>query len=201
MQLFNIKTGQSMRLISTLLALLTPAMLVTPAIAQTTDRTAATVISTGDGNTLRVNQQGRAITVRMACIDSPESNQPQGQQSAQRLAQLLPRGAAVQLRTVELDRYGRTVAEVYRNNQSVNLQMVQEGRAVVYRQYLDGCAADRDRYLQTEQQARERLAFWSQTNPVMPWTGDRGITILRQPLATTPSPTGRIVNHPIRIWN
>jgi Staphylococcal nuclease homologue len=70
-------------------------------------------------------------------VDAPETNQPQGPQSAQRLAQLLPRGAAVQLRTVELDRYGRTVAEVYRNNQSVNLQMVQEGRAVVYQHYLE----------------------------------------------------------------
>jgi micrococcal nuclease len=164
-----------MRLISTLLVMFTPAMLLAPAIAQTTNRTAATVVSTGDGDTLRVNQQGRVITVRLVCIDSPESNQPQGPQSAQRLAQLLPRGASVQLRTVELDRYGRTVAEVYRNNQSVNLQMVQEGRAVVYRQYLDGCAADRDRYLQVEQQARQRrLAFWNQPNPVMPWDWRQG---------------------------
>lgn len=164
-----------MRFISTLLALLVPAIMLAPAVAQTTNRTAATVVSTGDGDTLRVSQQGQTITVRLVCIDAPESNQPQGQQSAQRLAQLLPRGTAVQLRTVELDRYGRTVAEVYRNNQSLNLQMVQEGRAVVYQQYLDGCAADRDRYLQTEQQARQRrLAFWSQTNPVMPWDWRQG---------------------------
>lgn len=84
-----------------------------------------------------------------------------------------------------MDRYGRTVAEVYRNGQSVNLQMVQEGRAVVYRQYLDGCAATRDRYLQVEQQARQRqLAFWSQSNPVMPWdwrSGNQGTTASPQP--------------------
>jgi micrococcal nuclease len=58
-----------MRFISTLLALLVPAMMLAPAVAQTTNRTAATVVSTGDGDTLRVNQQGQTITVRLVCID------------------------------------------------------------------------------------------------------------------------------------
>ena len=42
----------------------------------------ATVISIGDGDTIRVRQAGRAITVRLACIDAPETAQsPYGQQA------------------------------------------------------------------------------------------------------------------------
>jgi endonuclease YncB( thermonuclease family) len=42
------------------------------------------------------------------------------------------------------------VAEVFLGNQSVNLQMVKEGQAVVYRSYLDSCAATKDQYLKAE---------------------------------------------------
>jgi micrococcal nuclease len=139
-----------------------------PLLAQAT--VPGTVISTGDGDTLRVQMNGQPITVRLACADAPESTQTGGKESAARLSQFLPKNQSVQLRVVEKDRYGRTVAEVFKNGQSVNLQMVQEGRAVVYRQYLSACAATKDRYLQAEAKAKQRkLAFWSQPNPVMPW--------------------------------
>lgn len=53
--------------------------------------------------------------------------------------------------------------------------MVREGQAVVYRQYLEGCAATKDQYLQAEAQARQkRLGFWNQQSPVMPWDYRRG---------------------------
>jgi hypothetical protein len=42
----------------------------------------ATLLSVGDGDTLRVQAGGRAITIRLACIDAPETAQsPWGQQS------------------------------------------------------------------------------------------------------------------------
>jgi micrococcal nuclease len=42
------------------------------------------------------------ITIRLACIDAPEMAQtPWGQQSADRLKQLLPAGQAVQVREIE----------------------------------------------------------------------------------------------------
>jgi len=71
---------------------------------------------------------------------------------------------------VNTDASGRTVAEVYRGNQSVNLQMVQEGQAVVYPQHLNNCAATQAQYLQAEAKAKQqRLGFWNQAKPVMPW--------------------------------
>lgn len=134
------------------------------------------VVSVSDGDTISVRQGNEQFSVRLACVDSPERAQkPWSEYSANRLKQLLPSGQTVQIRVVDIDRYGRTVAEVYRGNQSVNLQMVQEGQAVVYPQYLNGCAATKDQYLQAEAVAKQqRLGLWNQNNPIMPWNFRRG---------------------------
>lgn len=137
--------------------------------------TTATVISTGDGDTLRLQLNGTATTIRLACIDAPESNQAFGTDASARLAQLLPDGTPVTLRAVETDRYGRTVAEVYKDDQSVGLQLIAEGYAVIYDRYLNSCAESRDDYLQAEARAEAaKLNFWSQANPVMPWDFQQG---------------------------
>lgn len=176
------------------IALISP----TPLLAQTNQT--GTVISTGDGDTLRVQVNGKPITVRLACIDAPEAAQAGGKEAAARLGQFLPRNQSVQLRVVELDRYGRTVAEVFKNGQSVNLQMVQEGRAAVYRQYLSACANSQGRYLQAEAKAKQRkLAFWSQANPVMPWDFRAGKRSNSTPAPTitrpiTPTPAAQTSN-------
>ncbi len=150
-------------------------LLVSPtsALAQNTP---TTVVSIGDGDTLRVRQSGQVTTIRLACVDAPERAQsPWGQQSTSRLKQLLPPGTPVQVRTITRDRYGRTVAELYVGKQSINLQMVKDGQAVVYHQYLQGCAATKDQYLQAQVQAKkQRIGFWNQKSPVMPWDYRRG---------------------------
>lgn len=127
--------------------------------------------STIDGDDFTVRRGSEQLRIRLACIDAPEMEQkPWGNQSANRLNQLLPPGQSVQVRLVNPDSSGRTVAEVYRGNQSVNLQMVQEGQAVVYPQHLNNCAATKDQYLQAEAIAKQqRLGFWNQAQPMMPW--------------------------------
>jgi micrococcal nuclease len=135
------------------------------------------VVSVGDGDTLRVrNQQGQTITVRLGCIDAPELKQnPWGQQSKSRLQQLLPVGQSVQVRSIERDKYKRLVAEIFVNNRSVNMTMVQEGQAVVYRQYLQACDSSKEQFLQAEADAKgKKLGFWNQSKPVMPWDFRRG---------------------------
>jgi len=164
-----------------------------PATSSTTptDRPSATVVSVGDGDTLTVSQNGTNVTVRMACIDAPENAAPQGQESTARLRELLPRGTAITLRQVDIDRYGRTVAEVYVGNTSINLQLVREGHAVVYRDYLSGCPNQQD-FLSAEAQARDaRLAFWSQDDPVMPWDWRRG----DRTATTSPTPSPAVPNN------
>ncbi|WP_225885210.1 thermonuclease family protein [Leptolyngbya sp. KIOST-1] len=135
----------------------------------------ATVVSVGDGDTLRVQGPEGTITLRLACVDAPETNQAFGPEAALRLRQLLPTGQSVTVRAIERDRYDRTVAEIYSGGQSVGLQLVREGYAVVYTQYLDGCAATAADYRQAEAAARAAgLNFWSQPQPTLPWDFRRG---------------------------
>ncbi|WP_199336843.1 thermonuclease family protein [Oscillatoria sp. FACHB-1407] len=151
-----------------------------------------TVVSTGDGDTLRVRDRGQVITVRIACTDAPERAQvPWGDRAAARLRQLLPPGQAVQLRVVDIDRYGRTVGEVFLGNEPVGVILVREGLVAVYRDYLSGCPDTDDLYLQAEAQARQqRRGLWSEANPVMPWD------FRRQQGGSTPSPSPSVSPSP-----
>ena len=131
----------------------------------------AVVVNTGDGDTLRVQSGSEAHTIRLGCVDAPERSQtPWGTNSATRLKQILPKGQVVQVRRLDTDRYGRTVAELMANGRSVNLQMVQEGQAVVCRQYLSRC--DANQYVNAEAISKQQgLGVWNRSNPlrVMPW--------------------------------
>jgi micrococcal nuclease len=132
------------------------------------------VLSIGDGDTITVRENGSKTTVRLACIDAPETSQQGGKEATNYLKQLIPTGTTVGLRTVTTDRYGRTIGEIYRNGDSVNLKMVKQGQAVVYRQYLDACENTQDQFLEAEQKANKReLGFWSQPN-VLPWDYRQG---------------------------
>ena len=129
----------------------------------------ATVLSIGDGDTIRVRQAGRALTVRLACIDAPETAQsPWGQQARRYLQQRLPIGREVTLEVKTTDRYGRTVAEVI-SDINLNLGMVEDGQAFAYRQYLGGCNA-KD-YLDAEVRAsRHRYGVWQVEGGITrPW--------------------------------
>jgi micrococcal nuclease len=139
--------------------------------AEAAQAIAGTIVSVGDGDTIRVRTADKTLTVRLSCIDSPEMSQkPYGQASANRLRQLLPVGQTVTLQVVDTDRYRRTVAKVFTGKTSVNLTLVQEGQAAVYRQYLSGCPELRERLLSAEASAKSRrLGFWAQANPMMPW--------------------------------
>lgn len=123
---------------------------------------ADTVLSIGDGDTLTVIGPGGRRTVRFACIDAPETAQaPYGTAARIALRELAPVGSTVELRVGDIDRYGRTVAEVWRGGTNVNLRLVAAGHAFVYRQYLrKPCAASA--YLNAEQAAQgAKLGVWS----------------------------------------
>lgn len=138
--------------VTALAALAWPAGVVAQAVS-------ATVLSIADGDTISVRQAGKALTVRLACIDAPETAQsPWGQQARRYLQQRLPIGRKVSLHVKTTDRYGRMVAEVI-DGININLVMVEDGQAFAYRQYLSGC--DAKEYLDAEFRAsRRRYGVW-----------------------------------------
>jgi len=153
-----------------LMAPLTPPSMA-PATAQTLR---AVVFSIGDGDSIRVRQGGRMITVRLACIDAPEMAQsPHGVASRRYLQQRLRIGQEVTLQPKTIDRYGRTVAEVI-SEININLVMVEDGQAFAYRRYLDAC--DAKEYLDAEYRAsRHRYGVWQLEGGITrPWDFRRG---------------------------
>jgi len=129
----------------------------------------ATVLSVGDGDSLRVNQAGQVLTIRLACIDAPEMAQrPWGEASRAYLQARLPRGTAVTLLPHTIDRYGRTVAEVI-DEININLVLVEDGQAFAYRRYLGNCNARE--YLDAEFRAsRHRAGVWQLPGGITrPW--------------------------------
>ena len=147
---------------------------------------AATVLSVGDGDTMRVNDAGKRLSIRMACIDAPETAQrPFGAASRQRLQELAPVGSVVALRPQTIDKYCRTVAEVFRGGQNTNLAMVSSGKAFAYRKYLGAC--DGSAYLGAEAATqRQRVVVWAVPGGIQrQWDWRKGT---RPPDASTAAP-------------
>jgi len=116
-----------------------------------------TVKSVYDGDTLTASCPAGEVKVRVFGIDAPEMKQePWGANSRDALRSLLPRRDSVQLRVQDRDRYGRTVAQVFVGERDVGLEMVRQGRAVMYEQYNDSPA-----YRQAQAEARQaRRGIW-----------------------------------------
>ena len=130
------------------------------------------VLSVGDGDTIRVTSPSgiNKTTVRLACIDAPETSQvPYGNDARQALQAELPIGTEVGLRTKATDRFGRTVAEVLKGTNNINQELVATGAAFVYWQYIEGC--DRETYSRLENEARlKSLGVWAVPGGIQrPW--------------------------------
>ncbi len=94
------------------------------------------IVAVHDGDTitlLTANKQ--QIKVRLAEIDTPELAQPYGSKAKQALSDLVF-GREVRVVVQDTDRYGRTVGRVYVSSTDVNAELVKQGAAWVYKQYL-----------------------------------------------------------------
>jgi len=139
------------------------------------------VVKVSDGDTIQVQDNlGTKVKVRFYGIDAPETEksnkrtghvskpgQPYGDAAFQALKGKLSR-KQVRLDVMDTDRYGRTVSIVWLGNRNINREMVAEGYAWAYRQYLDRPHASE--YITAEEQARKAgLGLWMQSNPQPPW--------------------------------
>jgi endonuclease YncB( thermonuclease family) len=153
--------------------------------------TKSTVLSIGDGDTIRVLAQGRKITIRLACIDAPEMAQaPDGANARNYLQTRLRLGSSVTFKPQTVDRFGRTVAEVI-GEINLGLAMVEDGQAFAYRKYLAQCNAKE--YLDAEFRAsRSRYGVWRVPGGITrPWDFRRGRSSGRSVSGTESIPGGR----------
>jgi endonuclease YncB( thermonuclease family) len=117
-----------------------------PAVPRT-----CTLVRVLDGDSLALRCGGKALEVRLHCIDAPEWTQGTWGKSAMRSLRVLtpPR---VEIETVETDRFGRPVVNLYGagpDRPFINLRQVELGQAAVYQQFCDD-----PRFKRAEEEAR-----------------------------------------------
>jgi endonuclease YncB( thermonuclease family) len=129
-----------------------------------------TVIAVMDGDTILLQPvAGKTaprplLTLRLADIDAPETDQAFGDDAGRALAGLVLR-RQVQVVTVATDDYGRQVARVRLGNLDVNRHMVQRGLAWASTRY----RRNPELVALQHEARRARLGLWSQRQPVPPW--------------------------------
>ena len=131
------------------------------------------VISVADGDTLTVlTQQGERQRIRLYGIDAPESGQAGGE-AATAFARSQALFAEVELKVIDTDRYGRTVAIITLPDGSIlNEELVKHGHAWVYNNYCRQPICAKWRVLEKEARVN-RKGLWADKNPTPPWTWRR----------------------------
>lgn len=124
------------------------------------------LISVADGDSFRARIQGVAMEFRLYAIDAPERDQAYARQSREALQSLLGKHEIVMV-FIDIDRYGRIIADVWANERHVNRELVARGAAHFYPEY----ARDNALY-EVEQEARDaRRGLWNLplAQRVEPW--------------------------------
>lgn len=129
------------------------------------------VVSCYDGDTCRLRASDNLnVKVRLIGIDAPEVasiKSKKGQEFSEKSKQFINsyiRGKVVNLKNYSQDHYGRNLAEIFLNGVNVNLKMVKEGMAEVYRGKVDK-DFNIEPYLKAEENAKKlKIGIWSLKN-------------------------------------
>ena len=82
-------------------------------------------------------------TVRLACIDTPElkgrNANPIPAKSAKDFLNALVTNQEVSIKRITKDRYGRTVAELFKDEENIQELIVKKGFGVIYKKYSHQC--------------------------------------------------------------
>ena len=126
------------------------------------------VVGIADGDTITVLRDGHdQVKIRLYGIDAPESGQPFGRASKQKLSSMVY-GKSVRIEVMDTDRYGRTVARVFVNGEDVNAAQLRSGHAWLYRQYCKGWVCDEWGGLEAEARS-SGAGLWADRDPTPPW--------------------------------
>lgn len=125
-----------------------------PALAQEYN---GKVIGVTDGDTFTLlSDAHQQYKIRLAEIDTPEKGQPYGQKAKKALSDLIFQQDVKVIQT-DLDRYGRVVGKVYKNDTYINAAMIEAGAAWVYRKY----AQDKNLYNLEAVAKEQRIGLWN----------------------------------------
>ncbi len=116
----------------------------------------------GDSITVRVDQT--SYRIRLAEIDAPEMDQAWGEESKSALQEKLE-NQEVAMEIIDVDRFSRLVARVFLNGRQINREMLEEGHAWVYLEYLRD-----ETLLDPEAKAKKKkVGLWASEAAVAPW--------------------------------
>jgi micrococcal nuclease len=133
-----------------------------------------------DGDTFRVTSSAPElvkyadkkgeIKVRFACIDAPEIAQKRGPAARSSLQQILAdSGNRVNVQPMDVDRYGRVVAEIWTNEGLVQSIQAGLGDVFPYEQYKANCKNWEAVSASAADAKRSRRGVWADAKPEYPW--------------------------------
>lgn len=124
------------------------------------------IIKVADGDTATLlSQDGtRKYKIRFFGMDAPESSQEFGRESGNALKEKIL-GEKVKVLVVNIDRYGRSVGKVYKEERYINQEMIAGGFAWYYRDYAKN---EKDLEKAGEDARRNRLGLWQNPLPPQP---------------------------------
>lgn len=132
------------------------------------------VVGVIDGDTLDIlTPEKEKIRIRLSGIDAPEKSQPFGKKAKKFLSHLAF-DCTASVKVVDTDIFKRKVGLVHACGSNVNEEMIRNGYAWVYRNYVD--PKHKSRWIELEQQAKKaRKGLWGGSeDPIEPWRWRKG---------------------------
>lgn len=147
--------------------------LLIPSSPATIRTVTCTVTKVSDGDTIHLTTPEQTVLkVRLYGIDAPETDkidnktgkvnipgQPYGEESSNALESKIM-GKKVKVDILDIDKYRRMVGMIYLDDRNINLEMIREGYAEAFIEYLK--EPYRAEFLKVEQEARSaKKGIWS----------------------------------------
>ena len=125
------------------------------------------VVGITDGDTITVLRDKEQVRIRLYGIDTPERGQAFSKRAKQFTSKMVY-GKVVEVKVMDTDRYGRTVALVAVNKQILNEELLKAGYAWVYYQYCHEmiCHAWADYQFAAK---LDKRGLWVDPDPIPPW--------------------------------
>jgi len=121
-------------------------------------------VAVTDGDTIKVMHDGKAEKIRLYGIDCPEKNQPFGKKAKWFASEFVFK-KVVEVKALDTDRYGRTIAWVYVDDKCLNEELMKAGLAWHYKRY----SKDKSLAVLEEEARVMKVGLWSDPHSIPPW--------------------------------